>query len=80
MSANLYNPEFQCCVKFVGLNFGENEAVVMVPKHNSPDMTGAISWVSRLMPEVRSILVSEGSTPSVTYLKVDGGWLAMEQR
>ena len=73
-------PEFQCTVDFVGLYFKQSEAVVMLPHHNSPDMTGTIAWISRVMPNVQSILVSEGATPSVTYIKLDGEWVAMEQR
>jgi hypothetical protein len=74
LETELFNKELICSLMEVQADFiAKSVQLTLCPK-NCTDMTGAINFATRLMPDVRVIATVSGRDEETAYILQDGKW------
>jgi hypothetical protein len=74
LETELFNKELICSLMEVQADFiAKSVQLTLCPK-NCTDMTGAINFAKRLMPDVRAIATVSGWDKETVYILQDGKW------
>ena len=74
LETELFNEELMCSLMEVQADFiAKSVQLTLCPK-NCTDMSGAIEFATRLMPDVRVIETVSGRDKKTAYILRDGKW------
>ena len=76
LETELFNKELMCCLLKVVVEYDMELVKLMLYPNNCTDMTGAINFSKRLMPNVRTIQTISGRIKETVYILEDSGWKA----
>ena len=70
----LFNKELMCSLMEVQADFVAKSVQLTLCPKNCTDMTGAINFATRLMPDVRFVATVSGRDKETAYVLRDGKW------
>ncbi len=75
-----WNPEIMATVTKVVVDAGNRSVTIGLEDGHAPNMTGAIQYAAKLLPEVIMVAVMSGENLQMIYTPIDGGWAAINPR